>query len=398
MTGDEEIIPFITSLTPDNTIITGLVLLIGIVFIFLSILGAAGYMTTLLSIAAYAYPIARMKAVGVPFIYSGPLRELLESGNVSECLSRLRIAGHPLGREKRSDPGFLETRLIQIWYDEISLLASIAPPNVAPFFQTSLEQAEIAEIKRIIRLIHIPSEGLREADRISPVGEITGDLIEQALRAQSLEDCIHQFHETRYGAALATAFSPHQAGGSILPLETALDHVFFTDLTVTTGMIRSDMAHPYQEYLGQVIDIQNMRTLIRTKHSGWNESDILLCLMEGGHTFPYWRILQFNEMQSVPDLINQVSGTVFDPVLTPVLARYPNPECLLLFDLALDRYHLDLAERISLVYYHTGGPLIASLVEKWVEMRNIQVILSGISAGVSPDRIRTYLLALPETV
>ncbi|MFH0966787.1 MAG: V-type ATPase subunit, partial [Methanobacteriota archaeon] len=85
-----------------------------------------------------------------------------------------------------------------------------------------------------------------------------------------------------------------------------------------------------------------------------------------------------------------------DPVLSPLLPLYPNPDGLLLFDLALDRYHLSLAERISLVYYHTGGPLITYLVEKGLEMRNIQVILAGISSGVSPDQIQKYLISVLE--
>lgn len=398
MTLDPDFIALLNTATPDFTLITAGVLILAVSLVLLTILGTAGYMTTLLSIASYAYPIARMKAIGVPFIRISHVQELLDSGSVAECLNRLRVARHPLGSVKQSDTDSLETNLIRHWYEEMSLLASIVPSEVSPFFEGYLEQAEIAEIKRIIRLIHGQKSGMLTADRFNPIGVITADLIESAIRSHGLEDCIRHFHTTRYGLPLETAFFTCQNDSSILPLEEALDRVAFTDLKIAAEMIRSDMASPYREYMEQIIDIQNLRTLLRAKHSGWDDEDILPCLMEGGHTFPLWRVVQLNEMQSVPDLINQVSGTVFDPVLSPILPLYPNPDSLIYFDLALDRYHLSLAERISLVYYHTGGPLIAYLVEKGLEIRNIGVIISGISAGVSPDQIREYLVTDPENV
>jgi len=393
MTPDPDFIALLSNVASDLTPLTTGVLILAIFLILLAILGTAGYMTTLLSIASYAYPIARMKAIGVPFILDSNLQELLDTGSVTECLGRLKAAGHPLGSVKLSDPDSLESYLIRGWYEEISLLASIVPSNVSPFFEAYLEQAEVAEIKRIIRLIHGQKSTLLNSERIIPVGVITSDLIENAIRSHGLEDCIRHFHATRYGAPLETAFFSCPDCDSILPLEEALDRVAYGDLRVSAGMIRSDMASPYLDYMGQVIDIQNLKTLIRAKHGGWDDADILPCLMEGGHTFPLWRVIQLNEMKSVPDLINQISGTVFDPLFSPILHLYPNSDSLLFFELALDRYHLSLAERISLVYYHTGGPLIAYLVEKGFEMRNIRVILSAISSGVSPDQIQKYLVS-----
>lgn len=398
MTLDPDFISLITAATPDFTLITAGILILAVSLILLAVLANAAYMTTLLSIASYAYPIARIKAIGVPFIQSSHLQDLLESGSVTECLSRLRTAEHPLGTITHPDPDSLEIHLIRGWYEEMSLLASIVPAEVSPFFEAYLEQAETAEIKRILRLIHGQKSDLLTSDRIVPVGGITSDLIEGAIRSHGLEDGIRHFHATRYGSPLENAFLSSHEGGSILPLEVALDRVAYGDLKIAAEMIRSDMASPYREYMEQIIDIQNLRTLLRVKHGGWSEADITPCLMEGGLTFPLWRVMQLNEMQSVPDLINQISGTVFDPVLSPLLPRYPDTDSLLFFDLALDRYHLGLAERISLVYYHTGGPLIAYLVEKGLEMRNIRVILSGISAGVSPGQIQKYLVYESESV
>jgi len=396
MTPDPDFIALLSTTGPDVSPIVAGVLILAVFLILLSILGNAGYLTTLLAISSYAYPIARTKAIGVPFIKRAHIRDLLDSGSVTECLSRLRAVEHPMGSVRLSDPGSLENHMITIWYEEMSLLASIVPPDVSPFFEAYLKQAEVAEIKRILRLVHGQKNLLYTPDRIVPVGTITSELIEIAMRSHGLEECIRHFHATEYGSPLETAYFSCQESGSILPLEEALDRVAYEALTIAAGMIRSDMALPFREYMEQVIDIQNIRTLIRAKHGGWDVEDILPCLMEGGHTFPSERMVLLTEMQSVPDLVNQISGTVFDPIISPLLPLYPNPDSLLFFDLALDRYHLGLAQRLSLVYYHTGGPLIAYLVEKGLEMRNIWVILSGIYAGASPDHMEQYLVSEPE--
>ena len=69
---------------------------------------------------------------------------------------------------------------------------------------------------------------------------------------------------------------------------------------------------------------------------------------------------------------------------------------MLSIDLALDRYLLETISRLSMEYYHTGGPLLWYLVAKEFELRNIRIILTGLSEGLSSDQIGKMLITGPE--
>lgn len=109
-----------------------------------------------------------------------------------------------------------------------------------------------------------------------------------------------------------------------------------------------------------------------------------------------WRLVQMNEMMSVPDLLRQLSGTGYDSVLSPVLRTYPSTDTMLRMDMALDQYLLNTISRLGLTYYHTGGPLLWYLVAKEFELRNIRIILLGLYDGFSADKITPMLITVPE--
>ena len=160
-------------------------------------------------------------------------------------------------------------------------------------------------------------------------------------------------------------------------------------------MVQTYLASPYRDFISVLIDIQNVRTLIRAKHAGWNQEDASLCLIEGGLELPFWRLVQLNEMMSLPDVVRQRTGTCFDSMLSPLLRTYPSTDSMLQIDLALDRHLLDTISRLSMEYYHTGGPLLWYVVAKEFELRNIRIILSGIYEGYSSEQIFQMLVTEP---
>ena len=111
---------------------------------------------------------------------------------------------------------------------------------------------------------------------------------------------------------------------------------------------------------------------------------------------PLWRLIQMNEMMSVPDVVRQLTATPYDQILTPLLRSYPSPDVMLRIDLALDQYLLQVVSRLGLAYYHTGGPLLWYLIAKEFELRNIRIILSGLIEGLSPEQISWLVITQRE--
>jgi len=382
--------------SPYFTHLSGAVLIVILILLFLTLLSTAGYFPVLLSITSYTPIIARLKAKGVPFIEPLQLRELMQSSSVQDCMSRLKSYGYLTDVPIECTPDQAEEELLLTWYEEVILLRSQAPRDAWLFFDAFLYFQEIAKVKRIIRLIHMDrSWAIAETPELWPEG-CSPDLAAKLGNVQSMSEGVRLLQETRYGEPLFSVLALYEEEKSVFYLDHALDCMGFSELKSQMSMVQTYLASPYRDYIAVLIDIQNIRALIRAKHSGWNPEAVQLCLIDGGQELPMWRLVQMNEMMSVPDLLRQLSGTGYDPVLSPIFRTYPSTDTMLRMDMALDQYLLDTISRLGLTYYHTGGPLLFYLVAKEFELRNIRIIVSGLYDGFSADKITPMLITVQE--
>ena len=373
---------------------TGIIVMV-LLLLFIALLSTAGYFPVLLSITSYTPVVSRIKARGVPYIEYERVMELLESGSLQDCISRLKNTGYlkEISSEYRSEQ--VEEELLTSWYKEVVLLRSESPRDAWNFFDGYLLFQESEKVKRIIRLVH--------QQRVTPIAEdpslwpdgFSPELAAKIASTQTVSECVRFLQETRYGGPLMTALPEYEKEHTLFFLENALDCMGYTELFRQSSMVINTMASPFRDFFSVLADIQNVRTLLRAKHTGRDPREVSLCLVPGGSEIPSWRLVQLNEMMSVPDIVRQLSGTRFDPALSPHIRNYPSPDGMLLFDMALDRLKLDSLSRLSLDYYHAGGPVLWYLVAKEYELRNIRIILSGLDEGIKPELI-TRMLVLTE--
>ncbi len=362
---------------------------------FFVMAGCAGYLTTILSIASCAYPVARAKAAGTPYLREEKIDELLDAGMVADALSRLQEAGYikslSPGSEKTNPGPVLEEHE----REEFRTLLLSIPPDFQIFFGEYQRIHEIRTIKRLVRMLYHRTGADEIVQAVRPAGFVTADLISRIAMSSDIEEGLHQFRGTAYEFLDGEPLSLFRQQNSVLPLEIALDRFGSEQIIKAGSLVRTQLAAPFRDLVSMLTDVQNIRILIRAKHAGLPPSFIASCLLDGGMRIPAWRLVQLNEMMSVPDLVSQLAGTGYDRVLHPLLPAYPGPESLAGFDLALDRFVLAHLVRISQVYYYTGGPLIWFMLAKEYEYRNIQVVLTGLQEGISPDRIKQYLVFEP---
>lgn len=382
--------------SPYLTPLSAAVLIIILVLLFITLLSTSGYFPVLLSITSYTPVIARLKAKGVPYGNPEQLEELIQSGSVQDCMSRLKNMGYLTRAPPDCTPDQAEEELLCMWYEEVALLRSQAPRDAWLFFDAVLFFHEIARVKRILRLIHVHrADMIMNKPDLWPEG-CTPDLAAKLSNVRSMNEGIRLLLETKYGQALLDGIPGYDTGQSLFYLELALDCMGYAELKRQMSMVQTYLAAPYRVYIAVLIDIHNLRVLLRAKHSGWDPDAVPLCLVDGGQDLPMWRLTQMNEMMSVPDVIRQLIGTAYDPILSPMLRSYPSSDTMLRLDLALDQYLLDTASRLGLVYYHTGGPLLWYLVAKEYELRNIRIILSGLYEGFSAEQIMQMMVRGPE--
>ncbi|PKL59463.1 MAG: hypothetical protein CVV33_07715, partial [Methanomicrobiales archaeon HGW-Methanomicrobiales-4] len=351
-----ELTALLIEISGGNTLVFALmggIMLLTSAICFFVLAGSAGYLTILLSIAACAYPVARVKAIGTPFVREENLNILFEAGHLSDALSRIQATGFLTGTLEHEGVS-IEEMLEQEEMNEFPTLLSSMPTDFAPFFTSYQNIFERRMIKRLIRMIHNGNPQEEIIQRVRPTGILTQDLITRIATGTSLDDGLHLLTGTPYDFLAAHPLHLYHEQGTLLPFEIALDRYGSDQLRQSCSLIRSQLAAPFRDLVSTMTDIQNIRTLIRAKHAGLSPTYISSCFLDGGARFPGWRLIQLNEMMSVPDLVGQLSGTAYIQLLQPLLPGYPSPDSLIQFDLALDRFFLQAVARISLVYYYTG--------------------------------------------
>lgn len=377
---------------PDMTPMSTGILIAILIILLLTLLSTAAYFPVLLSISSYTGINARVKAKGIPYIQEDGVQDLLQSGSAADCINRLKNAGYLTSVNPDCSPDQAEEELLASWYEEVSIMRSQAPRDAWLFFDAVLFFQEIAKVKRVLRLVFMGrAVRITEEPRLWPDG-FSADLASKISNTKNIEESIRLFQETRYGTALTQALPLYEKEKSLFFFDHALDCEGYAELKKQASMVQSTLSSPYREFIATIVDIQNVRILMRAKNAGWDPGAIPVCLVEGGLELPRWRLVQLNEMMSLPDLIRQLTGTRYEPLLSPHLRTYPSSDSMLMMDLALDQYLLDTASRLELQYYLAGGPLLYYLVAKDYELRNIRIILTGIIEKIPSDAVSRLLV------
>ena len=295
-----------------------------------------------------------------------------------------------------TSPEEIEEELLIAWFSELAQMELDAPHDAAVLFAAYHHFHELYKVKRILRLVHgRMGERVLTHPSLLPK-DISEDLAAKIASLTSVSECVRLMNHTWYGKALIDALPLYESKKSLYDLEHALDCIGFSELEGRMNLVQSYLPTLYRTFISVLTDIQNVKTLIRAKHGGWNQDDVRLCLLSGGQYLPAWQIARLHQMMSVHDLISQLAGSRFDPYLSPEMREYPTPTSLMRLDIALDRMLLDTVYRLGLEFYHSGGPLIKYLVSKEFELRNIRVIISGIAEGLDAEIISRMVVLEPE--
>ena len=89
------------------------------------------------------------------------------------------------------------------------------------------------------------------------------------------------------------------------------------------------------------------------------------------------------------------SHEYYGRILSGARQKYEESKSLSFIEVALRRYQLDLSRRLFLGFPYSVGIVLAFLVLKENEARNLAAVLAGVAAGLPTDELRS-LLAIQE--
>ncbi|NYB27751.1 MAG: V-type ATP synthase subunit C [Methanobacteriaceae archaeon] len=364
-----------------STLITGLGLpsgeaFLALVVVVLAIIGLIAVISAIrpvLSMYPYTYPLARVRARKGRLFTDKQYTELLESQTTEEVKNYLRglpeyakyIDEYPL--EKALDSQLAET------YD---LIARIAPDNTKDPFIFLMKKWDIRNIKSII----IAKEaGLSEEETINlvvPFGELS-DKLNTLIDADSVDEILNNLEGTDYAPILEDSIPVYKETGILLPVEASLDKYLLENLLRTAATPEDDNTAYLHEYVGNLVDITNIKMILRAKADGLKYDDIEPYMVSDGYQIREWKLKDLMESEDVSGVVNGLEGTDYAPMLTESLTDYTETGSIQAFEKALDEHVSEVAQRISQKNQFGIGPMIGYLNKKENEIKNLKIIIRG---------------------
>jgi len=365
---------------------------VAVTFVIIIILGLLiGYWNVLSLIAYFAYPVARVKAIGNPLVDPQKVGQLVESKNLYDLATKLKNFGHPVDLHGE-EPRMVEGLLMAFYYADYLKLEDSVPDSIKPFIKAYRCILESEQLKAAIRMKYagIPLDVIRQ--ELTAIGIMTPALIEKMSGAPTLDEMILSLRQTEYGKPLSEALAAYKENHTPLPLERALDTYVFQNLNASRLRIGSSISGPVNRFIGAYIDIANIKTLIRAKNDGLTTDQVARYLISGGYRFPEWRLRQIYEYPNVPEMLSQFSGSEYYTSISKAMPLYEENGSIVPFELELDRQLLSIASTLAQVYHLSGGPLIKFMVARMFEMRNARLVFHGILRGIPGDDLKTYAI------
>jgi len=365
---------------------------IAAMFLVLAVIAVIVVISTIkpvLDMFPYTYPNARVRARKGRLFTEKEFSEIIEAQNLEEVKNYLRgvpdyakyIDQYPL--EKALDTQLAET------YD---LIARITPDNSKETFKFLLKKWDIRNIKSIIIAKEAGLSTDQTLELIVPFGELS-DKLDSLIEADTVTEVLNGLEGTEYPKILEDAIPIYNETGLLLPLEASLDKYLLKNLLRASATPEDDNTNYLHNYIGTMVDVANIKIIIRAKADNLKYDDIEPYMISDGYQVREWKLKELMEAEDIAGVVSGLEGTDYAPMLSDAMTDFTETRSMASFESALDSHVNETAKTISLKNQFGIGPMIGFLSKKEKEIKNLKIIARGKrEEGFSSSMIKEMMI------
>ena len=342
--------------------------------ILIAVVVFMGYLRKILSIASFMGPNATIFAISAKYTEKEYIEHLLEMTSVNEVFSEIKKEGYEVKNSKKWDVE-IEESMIRMMNDVVSML----PEGVRQFSEVYMLKFEANIVKRILRAKYarVPQSKIYES--IYEGKHINKLIINQMVEATNIEDAIAVLDATPFKDVVDI----WNKTGSIQSIDLVIDKIIMEKLMDAKSMLDEDSREAIEKILAIMIDVYNIKILIRGRAMGENVEKYL---MDGGYEIDSWKLKNLSEARSMEEILGNLEGTSY--------SFLRDLKDVFEVELTLDKFLLNKANDVGMVYSVSSGPAIMFLIIKEYEARNLRAIVKGFLEGISKERISKLLVGV----
>ena len=371
-----------------SNIFVALLILTGILILLVIIVYLIKY---LIDNAPYAYVNARVRSMESRLLDDHKLNELIEAGSLVEVVGLLEDTDYgkyisTTSKDVYSVEKSLDMHLAHIY----KTLAEISPDRSKKILELFEKRYDVKNIKTILRAKYAGLDGESTFKILIPLGRIPENKLRELCEAKTVEEVVNGLEGTEYGKILSENLSIYEESGNLIPLELALDRYILESLWKVVG-IEGTNEDIFKEFIGRMIDIENLKIILKCKGERVSSEVILNYLLGVGYELPPWKLKELAEAESMEGVVSSLEGTEYSNIISGCLEEYEKCKSAYVFERALDNYLVEIGKKLSLRQPFGVGPIIGFITSKEMEVKKLKVIIKGKMEGLSPRDIRELI-------
>lgn len=250
-----------------------------------------------------------------------------------------------------------------------------------------LRKYDAWNVKTVIRGVYTDATEDEIRTDLIPAGELSEDDLDAAINSESVKQAVEALADTAFGDALEEALRDYKDEGVLLPLENAVDRVFYRRLLADAGE-GSGPEKVYREYLQAEVDLLNVRNALRAAES--EAVDLDDYFVEGGARF------RREELQRLvgnrEELVEALRASKYGGDITDAIDALEEGSSLVELDRALEELLIDFAQKMTYRYPNSVAPVISYILNKEREVDNVRGIARGKEVGMTVEEIEEEVM------
>ena len=332
----------------------------------------------------FVYPNAKFEAMGNPFIGDKELDSVAESKDIisfKETINTLKdynISGEDTYSVQKSlDDTFIET---------VNMMRNDSSKKMNDFYDVYLEKLDVYLVKNMLKR-RIEGEKIDEKKLDETILSTTKKLLQKIIDAEK-NDLQGILKNYGFNEEIIQAVSDEKP--DFLTIDTAIDKHIINRFKQTKVPYKCEQGK--QRFVKTMIDIINIKNILRAKQLGYNEESCKKMFIGEGREIAPWKYNELAELESVSQVINSLEGTSYYDPLKNAIEDYNQEKSVQVLEISLDQLFLRFVRDISTQNYISIGPTIRFLVSKEFEIRNLKIIAKGVSENLPVDIIKSFLV------
>jgi len=372
------------------------IILIGFViafFIAVFVAVSAGWFRIILSIASFAYPSARVRAMGNPLVTADGADTLSNASDLLDLFERAARSGHIIDYREGMGADDTERLIRQYHYTLLGNLAVSVPDAIHPLILGYIRVCEAEEVATVLRGIGGGLPGDLIEKWAVPIGAFSGSAIRKAAHSGSVEEAVQRLDRSGVLPGIRDLWKTVGEQNGYAVFEASLLSDTYRSLMMTARGMDESQYEPAVLMAGRLIDCENLRILIRGLLYGADGAAIEPFLIQrGGFEISDDMLRNLARSADLVELVSQIRETMYGSYIEPFIEQVKKSRDPGIIEMSLSQCLLDIGRMVSSQYHLGSGPILRYLMAIGIECQNLQAAAAGILYHGSEETIRRQMV------